>query len=303
MGPIVFDHVVKKYGNREALKGLSVTFPSGQVTALLGPNGAGKTTAVSILLGLSKATKGTVNVGEYQAGDRILRQRMGAMLQESPVADGLQVREMLNLFRGYYREPLPLDHLLVISGLEQKANRRVSSLSGGEKRRLSFALAMAGNPDIIVLDEPTTGMDVESRMRFWEVIRVYAIQGKTILFTTHYLEEADTAADHIAVIADGRLVAEGTPQSLKAAMPLRKITFRISGELISEQQLLALPGVQEVRRADDLMELFSVDTDRLLPLLLQSGIQMTDIQIHAAKLEEVFHQLTRGSAESGGSIR
>jgi ABC-2 type transport system ATP-binding protein len=303
MGPIVFDHVEKRYGSRAALRGLSATFPSGQVTALLGPNGAGKTTAVSILLGLSKATKGTVRVGELEAGDRRLRERIGAMLQESPIADGLQVREMLQMFREYYHSPLPLDQLLLISGLEQKANRRTSALSGGEKRRLAFALAMAGNPDIIVLDEPTTGMDVESRVRFWEVIKAYASQGKTILLTTHYLEEADAVADHIAVIAEGRLIAEGTPQSLKARMPVRKITFRLTGEEISDQKLLALPGVREVRKNGNQVELFSEDTDQLLPLLLQSGIQLTDIQVHAARLEDVFQQLTRSFAESGGISR
>jgi len=303
MGLIVFDRVEKKYGNREALRGLSVTFPRGKVTALLGPNGAGKTTAVSILLGLSKATKGTVRVGELQAGDRALRERMGAMLQETPAADGLRVREMLQLFRGYYREPLPLDQLLVISGLEQKANRRASSLSGGEKRRLAFALAMAGNPEIIVLDEPTNGMDVESRMRFWDVIKVYAIQGKTILFTTHYLEEADAVADHIAVIAEGHLIAEGTPQSLKSAFPMRKITFRMAGDGIMEQKLLALPCVMDVKMNGHQVELFSEDTDRLLPLLLKSGIPITDIQVHAAKLDDVFQQLTRTYTENRGSIR
>jgi len=303
MGPIVYDQVVKTYGSRAALQGLSLTLPAGKVTALLGPNGAGKTTAISILLGLSKATRGTVRVGEQMAGDRALRERMGAMLQESPVADGLRVREMLQLFRGYYRDPLPLEHLLMISGLEQKAGRRASSLSGGEKRRLAFALAMAGNPDILVLDEPTTGMDVESRMRFWDVLKVYAMQGKTILFTTHYLEEADAVADHSAVIADGQLVAEGTPQSLKSAMPLRKISFRIIGEGFDEQLMLKWPGVREVRRYGEQTELFCEDTDRLLPLVLRSGIPLTDIQIHAARLEDVFQRLTGTHADNGGSNR
>jgi len=296
MGSIVFEGVKKVYGKKEALKDLTVSFQSGQVTALLGPNGAGKTTAVSILLGLKKSTAGTVMIGDRKAGDKALRERIGAMLQESPIADGLKVRETLQLFRSYYRNPLSLERLLQISGLEEEAGRRASALSGGQKRRLAFAVAMAGDPDIIVLDEPTTGMDVESRIRFWDVIKVFASQGKTVLLTTHYLEEADAVADQIAVIGDGQLIAEGTPDDLKSAMPLRKITFRVTGASVAEEQLRRLPGVTEVQIMGNHVQLMTEDSDRLLPLLLQSGISLTDIQVHAASLESVFQQLTKTHA-------
>lgn len=297
MGPIVFDQVKMVYGSKEALN-LSVTFQSGKVTALLGPNGAGKTTLVSLLLGLKKPSGGTVTIGARKAGDRVLRERIGAMLQESPIADGLKVKEMLQLFRSYYRNPLPLDRLLHISGLGQAADKRASALSGGQKRRLAFALAMAGDPDMIVLDEPTTGMDVESRIRFWDVIKALAGQGKTILLTTHYLEEADAVADRITVIADGRLIAEGTPAQLKAALPLRNVTFRVADAAFDANRFYELPGVAEVTVSGQLVQLMTDDSDQLLPHLLQCGIAISDIQVHAASLESVFRRLTQQHVRS-----
>ena len=296
MGTIVFEQVKKTFGSKEALRGLNVTFQSGKVTALLGPNGAGKTTAVSILLGLMKPTAGAVRIGGLRAGDRQLKERIGAMLQETPIADGLKAAETIQLFRSYYRNPMPLDRLLQISGLEKEAGRRASTLSGGQKRRLAFAAAVAGDPDILVLDEPTTGMDVESRIRFWDVIKAFAAQGKTILMTTHYLEEADAVADHIAVIAEGQLIAEGTPDQLKSAMPMRKITFRLIGTPVAEQQLRELPGVAEVKVEGHHVQLLTEHSDQLLPVLLQSGIPMTDIQVQAASLESVFQQITQHRA-------
>ncbi len=288
---IRFEKVVKTYGKHKALNGLDLTIEPGRVTALLGPNGAGKTTTVSLLLKLAKPDEGRVLVGSLSPGHRELRERIGVMLQESAAPDGLTVQETLQLFRSYYRKPLPLERLLDIAGLAKEAKQRATSLSGGQRRRLAFAMALAGDPDTIVLDEPTVGMDVESRARFWEVVRALASGGRTILLTTHYLEEADAVADRIVVIAEGKLVAEGTPAQLKAGMPLRSISFK-AARMPSEQELSALPGVEEVRIAGDDIRLLASDTDKLLPIILAAGWDIANIQVQTASLESVFRQLT-----------
>lgn len=300
---ITFENVMKSYGTQHALNGLNVSFAKGHVTALLGPNGAGKTTAVSLLLNLARPTSGRVLVGDMPPGHHELRERIGAMLQETAAPDGLTIRETLQLFRSYYRRPLSLERLLQITGLEKEAGRRASSLSGGQKRRLAFGIALAGDPDIIVLDEPTVGMDIESRIRFWEVVRTLADGGRTILLTTHYLEEADAVADRIVVIANGQLVAEGTPEQLKSALPLRKVSFK-AGKMPGKQMLLNLPGVEEVKIAGNQISLLVHDADKLLPELLQSNWGVTDIQVHAASLETVFRQLTENDiSKDWGMIR
>ncbi|RIX59478.1 ABC transporter ATP-binding protein [Paenibacillus nanensis] len=288
---VQFRNIVKAYGAKRALDGLDLALEKGKVTALLGPNGAGKTTAVSLMLHLTKPTSGEVTVDGLAPGRKELKERIGAMLQDTAAPDGLTVRETLQLFRSYYRNPLALDRLLQIAGLDKEKNRRAASLSGGQKRRLAFAVALAGDPDMIVLDEPTVGMDVESRSRFWEVVRALASSGRTILLTTHYLEEADAVADRIVVIAQGRLVADGTPDELKASMPMRSLSFK-ARRMPAEQELLALPGVQEARVSGAFAHLKTKDTDALLGLLLGSDWGVSDLQIQSASLESVFRQLT-----------
>lgn len=301
---MVFEDVVKTYGAKRALDGLDLRLSSGSVTALLGPNGAGKTTSVSLMLGLTKPSAGAVRIGGLPPGHRELRERIGAMLQETPAPDGLTVKETLQLFRSYYKRPLPLERLLQASGLEREAGKRASSLSGGQKRRLAFAVALAGDPDMIVLDEPTVGMDVESRIRFWDIVKGLAARGKTILLTTHYLEEADAVADRIAVIAEGKLVAQGSPAELKAAMPLRRLSFRTLDEALSLEALSAMPGVEQVEAQGGVIRLLAADTDKLLRRLFARGIAMSDIQVEAASLETVFRQLTSAeSSEPQGSVR
>ncbi len=289
---IVFNHVKKAYGAQSALCGLNLSLEKGKVTALLGPNGAGKTTAVSIMLGLIKATSGTVTINGLAAGHKQLKEMLGAMLQDSPIMDGLTVRETISLTRQYYKKPLSIDRLLQISGLEKEASKRASTLSGGQRRRLAFAVALAGDPDVIVLDEPTVGMDVDSRVRFWEVIRTFAHSGKTILLTTHYLEEADTIADRIVVIAQGELIAEGTPEQLKSSMPLRRITFK-AGIVPDLQQLEQLSGVNDVHLNGNQVTLTTADSDLLLQQLLRSSWQISDITVQTASLEAVFQQITQ----------
>src|ERR1700726_1735913 len=240
--------VTKKFGRQIALDRFSLQLYPGEVVALLGPNGAGKTTAVRLLLGLSQATSGKVEIFGGNPRDRASRMRLGAMLQGRRMPEALRVREHLQLFRSYYPQPRPLNELLAVAGLQGLEERGFGTLSGGQKQRMLFALALCGNPDLICLDEPTLGMDVEARRGMWEQVRKLAAMGKTVLLTTHYLEEADALASRIVVIQKGKVVAEGTPEELKAADGSRAIrcTTSLQPSLIS-----AIAGVTSVEQAGD----------------------------------------------------
>ncbi|WP_028543386.1 ABC transporter ATP-binding protein [Paenibacillus taiwanensis] len=281
----------KQFGSFHAVNDINLRFKQGQISALLGPNGAGKTTTISMILGLQKPTSGSINVLGMPAGTKEIRQRIGALMQDVKAADGLTVKEVLELFRSYYRNPLSLARLLDLSGLQQEAKRRASALSGGQRRRLAFAQSLAGNPELILLDEPTVGMDIEARGRFWDTIRTLAADGRTVVLTTHDLTEADGVADHIAIIAAGRVAAEGTPAQLKAQSALRSISFR-SGCDLSDAQLMQLPGVVKFERHADHIHLYAENTDILVGALLQSGWGIYDLEIQSAKLEEAFRILT-----------
>ena len=233
-----------------ALDSFSLELRAGEVVALLGPNGAGKTTAVRLLLGLSQATSGEVEIFGGNPRDRASRLRLGAMLQVGRMPETLRVREHLQLFSSYYAHPRPLDELLAIAGLEGLEERLFGTLSGGQKQRMLFALALCGDPDLICLDEPTLGMDVEARRAMWEQVRKLAARGKTILLTTHYLEEADALASRIVVIQKGKVIAEGTPEELKTADGSRTIrcTTSLQASFVS-----ALPGVTSVEQEGNAM--------------------------------------------------
>ena len=208
--------VVKKYGDVTALDGVSLSLTAGRVTALLGPNGAGKTTAVKVLLGLTRPTRGSARLFGFDPRDTVARRRLGVMLQIAKVPDTLKVREHLHLFSSYYPSPMTVSEALAAAGLSAVADRKYGDLSGGQRQRLQFALAICGNPDMLVLDEPTVGLDVESRRAFWQEIRRLTSRGRTILLTTHYLDEADALADRIVVLSSGRIVADGPPHAIKA---------------------------------------------------------------------------------------
>jgi len=210
-----FRGVTKNYGLHCALSSIDLQLKSGEVLALLGPNGAGKTTAVKLLLGLLKPSVGAVNVFGSDPADSKARARMGAMLQSASVPDTLRVKEHIDLFSSYYPRPLPLPQIIARAGLQRLENRFYCDLSGGEQRRLLFALALCGNPDLLFLDEPTTGLDIESRRGMWAQIRALRDAGKTVLLTTHYLEEADQLADRIVVLKHGKIAADGTPAEIK----------------------------------------------------------------------------------------
>ncbi|MFD0620875.1 ABC transporter ATP-binding protein [Paenibacillus sp. GCM10027629] len=284
--------LVKQFGDFQAVDHIDMKFETGKITALLGPNGAGKTTTISMILGLLKPTSGTIQVLGQPVGTKALRERVGAMMQDVKAPDGLRVDEVLQLFRSYYKKPLSLEQLLDISGLHGEAKRRASSLSGGQRRRLAFAQCLAGDPEMILLDEPTVGMDIEARGRFWDTIRAMAARGRTIILTTHDLEEADAVADYITMIAKGRVVAEGTPAALKAQTALRTISFHVQ-TIVSEAELLSLPGVEKVEIAGARIRLHVQDTDRILAELLKTSWGVSDIDVSAAKLGDAFRILTQ----------
>ncbi|SFT20433.1 ABC transporter ATP-binding protein [Paenibacillus sp. BC26] len=284
--------VSKVYKDKTAVNDLTLSIAEGTVVALLGPNGAGKTTTVSMILGMHKPTKGTVKLLGGDPRDQQVRDRIGAMLQDVSVIDGLKVGESIELFRSYYKKPLPLDYLLKVSNLVEEKNKFATALSGGQQRRLGFALALAGDPDVIFLDEPTVGMDVTSRQLFWDTVKAMAGKGKTIVLTTHYLDEADSVADRIIVINNGKLIADGTPSEIKAETTGRVISF-IAGDSVTTESLLALPDVTDVEWSGRKVKLYSSDTDRLIIALVEKRFDMRDIEIQTGGLEDAFQALVQ----------
>jgi ABC-2 type transport system ATP-binding protein len=284
--------VSKIFKGKPAVDNLTLSIQEGTVVALLGPNGAGKTTTVSMILGLQQPTKGTVKLLGADPREQKVRNRIGAMLQDVSVIDGLKVSESINLFRSYYEKPLALQYLLQVSNLESEKDKIASSLSGGQQRRLGFALALAGDPEVIFLDEPTVGMDVTSRQLFWDTVRAMAGRGRTIVLTTHYLDEADSVADRIVVINNGKLIADGTPSEIKAETTGRVISF-IAGESVTTERLLALPGVTDIEWSGRKVKLSSSNTDQLIAALIEKRFEMRDIEIQRGGLEDAFQALVQ----------
>ena len=210
-----FSSVTKRYGAVEAIRSLDLTLRPGELLALLGANGAGKTSAVRILLGLAKPASGTVRVFGGDPRDARTRARIGAVLQSARVPETLRVREHIHLFSSYYPQPMPFDEVIAAAGLQGLERRKYGELSGGQQKRVLFALAICGNPDLLVLDEPTVGLDVEARRAMWKQVRAFVARGKAVLLTTHYLAEAEALADRVVVMHHGNVVAEGTPAQIK----------------------------------------------------------------------------------------
>ncbi len=213
--PAQLTAVTKRYGDVEALRGIDLAIHPGELVTLLGANGAGKTTAVRILLGLAKPTSGDVRVFGGDPRDASSRTRVGAVLQIARVPETLRVREHIHLFSSYYPNPLPMAEVIEAAGLQGLERRKYGELSGGQQKRVLFALAICGNPDLLILDEPTVGLDVEARRSIWKQIRAYIARGRSVLLTTHYLAEAEALANRVIVIHKGLVVAEGTPQEIK----------------------------------------------------------------------------------------
>jgi ABC-2 type transport system ATP-binding protein len=285
---------VKRYGAVTALDGIDFAVRPGEVVALLGPNGAGKTTAVQLLLGLVRASEGEARLFGLDPRKPEARMRTGAMLQISKVPETLKVKEHLHLISSYYPHPLPQREVMAAAGLDGLENRLFGKLSGGQKQRVLFALALCGNPDLLFLDEPTVGLDVESRRAFWAVIEEKAGQGRSVLLTTHYLEEADALADRIVLINRGRIAAEGTPAEIKARAAGRKVRCLTS---LSLEEVAALPGVKSARRDGDLTELFAAEAERAVRELLSRDPRLTALEVRGADLEEAFLTLTHSDVQ------
>ncbi len=288
--------VNKNYGNVRALHGVDFQVRAGEVVALLGPNGAGKTTAVKLFLGLMQPSCGKVRVFGGDPTNPENRMRLGAMLQVGKVPETLRVREHIDLFSSYYRNPLPPAEVLATAGLEELSDRKFGELSGGQKQRVLFALAICGDPDLLFLDEPTVGLDVEARRMLWDEIRQLVSRGKTVLLTTHYLQEADALADRVAVIDRGEIIAEGTPATIKAQTAGKKIRCITS---LSGDALRKLPGVTEVKEDREAMELHTGTAEPVLRELLARDATLSGLEVTSAGLEEAFLALTQDSSKNG----
>jgi len=280
----------KRYGSVEALRGVDLRIDRGEVVAILGPNGAGKTTSISLMLGLRRASAGRVRLFGLDPIDRRARSRTGVMLQESGVPATLTVRELIDLVRAYYPRPLPAARAIALAGLDDKAGARVGHLSGGQRQRLYFALAVCGDPEVLFLDEPTVGMDVEARQAFLASMRELAAGERTIVLTTHYLDEADVLARRIVVIDRGVVIADATSAALKARMPSKRVQFRLSGP--PDGALLDGLPITTLERDGDRVRLLSAEPEALLRELFRRGAALHDLEVVGADLEEAFLALT-----------
>jgi ABC-2 type transport system ATP-binding protein len=289
----------KAYGEREAVAGIDLEILRGEIFAFLGPNGAGKTTTVEILEGFRRPDAGEIRVlGEDPAtAERSWRERIGIVLQESHPEPDLKVRECLELYAGYYREPRPVGEILGLVGLDGLGEKLTTELSGGERRRLDVALALIGDPELVFMDEPTTGFDPAARRAAWEMLEGLRRLGKTIFLTTHYMEEAERLADRIAVIAAGRIVDSGTPQTLgdrdRAAA---QIGFTLPGGVRPEELPAELRAIADAARSNGRIALRSERPMAALQALsswaLERGFELTDIEVRRPTLEDVYLDLT-----------
>ena len=279
-------------GPVHAVRGVDVTIEPGEVVALLGPNGAGKSTTIDVLLGLTKTDAGSVALLGRPPAGAIKEGLIGAMLQIGSLPRDLTVREIVTVIGSLYREPVDVDDVLEQVGITRLAERRTQKLSGGETQRVRFAIAIVTNPELLVLDEPTAAMDVEGRHAFWTTMREFAARGKTVLFATHYLEEADAYADRAVLMARGRVVVDGPTTEIKAMVGLRTIRATLPGADLAA--LARLPGVSSADGRGEAIVLRCTDSDAAVRALLQAYPDARDLEITGAGFEEAFMELTRG---------
>ncbi|WP_028801957.1 ABC transporter ATP-binding protein [Streptomyces sp. 142MFCol3.1] len=286
-----FESVTKTYGGVRAVDGLTLDLHPGETVALLGPNGAGKSTTLDLLLGLKQADSGAVRVFGTSPREAIVGGRVGAMLQSGGLMDEVTVGELVKLACDLHPRPFRVQDVLARAGISPIADRKVDKLSGGQAQRVRFALATAGDSDLIVLDEPTTGMDVSARQSFWATMREQADQGRTVLFATHYLEEADATADRVLVLHRGRLLADGTAAEIKAKAGARRISFDLEGP-IDEGPLRALPFLTSVDVAGQTVRVQSSDADATVHALYGLGVYPRNLEVSGLGLEQAFVAIT-----------
>jgi ABC-2 type transport system ATP-binding protein len=281
-----------------AVDGLDLEIPSGECFGLLGPNGAGKTTTVEMLEGLLDPTAGDVEVlgMRWATDERALRERLGVSLQQTHLPERLSVHEVLTLFRSFFARGRDPDDVLAVVSLEEKRNAWYDKLSGGQKQRLAVACALVGDPELLFLDEPTTGLDPQSRLQLWDVIDGFKKDGRTVLLTTHYMDEAERLCDRVGVVDHGKLIALGTPRELIASLGGQEVIELTSDVPIAEAPLASLTGVRSVRRVADAWALTVDEVHLAIPALLTHlasvNAPLTRLSTHHATLEDVFVSLT-----------
>jgi ABC-2 type transport system ATP-binding protein len=296
-----FDGVTRRFGAVVALDGIDLGISAGETVALLGPNGAGKSTAIGLMLGLLEPTTGTVETLGMTPHEAVASGRIGSMLQQTGLPTHVRVGELVEFARRLYPHPLSQAAVLERAGLTALADRSVDRLSGGEGQRMRFAIGIAGDPDLVFLDEPTVAMDVETRRAFWADMRRSADEGRTILFATHYLEEADQVADRIIVLDHGRIVADGTGRSIRGRIATRTIRFELDGA--DPAVLGALPGVTDVEVHGDSVRLIASDADATVRAIYRADLAVRSLEVTGADLEEAFIALTSPTPTTKEPIR
>jgi len=298
----------KRYGDVVAVDGLDLTVASGECFGLLGPNGAGKTTTIEICEGLTASDDGTVEVlgRRWDDDEHALRERLGIQLQETQLAEKLTVEETVRLFRSFYPRGRSVDEVIDLVQLGEKRNARVGKLSGGQKQRLALACAMVGDPELIFLDEPTTGLDPQSRRQLWDLIIELKASGRSIVLTTHYMDEAEKLCDRVAIVDHGRVIALGTPRTLIASLGAEHVVeFSSPGseEVLRAEELEALDGIQSARLHNEEWALEVTELARAVPALLRElarrGLPLEELVTHSATLEDVFVSLTGRQLRDG----
>ncbi|KOG08617.1 ABC transporter ATP-binding protein [Streptomyces viridochromogenes] len=287
-----FDQVSKSYGDVRAVDGLTLALHPGETVALLGPNGAGKSTTLDLLLGLKRPDSGTIRLFGTDPREAIVAGRVGAMLQSGGLMSEVTVAEVVRLACDLHPRPYSVPEVFARAGITQLADRKVDKLSGGQAQRVRFALATAGDSDLIVLDEPTTGMDVTTRQAFWATMREQADQGRTVLFATHYLEEADAIADRVLVLHRGRLLADGTAAEIKAKAGARRISFDLPDGPVDEAALRALPFLTTLDVSGRTVRLQSSDADATVHSLYGLGLYPRNLEVAGLGLEQAFVAIT-----------
>jgi ABC-2 type transport system ATP-binding protein len=299
--PVVgFTDVEKRYGDLRAVADLDLSLYAGETVALLGPNGAGKSTTLDLLLGLRRPDAGTVEVFGTTPRRAVVEGRIGAMLQSGGLMEDVTVAELVTLGCGLHPRPYPVAEVMERAGLTDIAARKVNKLSGGQEQRVRFALATAGHSDLIVLDEPTTGMDVSARQTFWQSMRELAGQGRTVLFATHYLEEADAIADRVVVLHRGRVLADGSAAEIKAKAGERRIVFDLD-TAVDMAALRALPSVTSAEVTGHTVRLRSHDADATVHAVYAGGLYPRNLEVAGLGLEQAFLVLTDAAAAEEGA--
>jgi ABC-2 type transport system ATP-binding protein len=291
---VVLGGLAKSFGEVHAVRGVDLEIAPGETVALLGPNGAGKSTTIDMLLGLQEPDAGTVSVFGKPPRAAVDHGAVGAMLQTGALIRDVAVRELIAMMASLYPQPLPVENVIELTGIGDIADRRTQKLSGGETQRVRFAVALVSNPELLVLDEPTVAMDVESRHAFWSAMRTFAAGGKTILFATHYLEEADAYADRVVLMAHGAVVADGPPGEIKAMVGTRTIRATLPDAPL--ERLERLSGVAHAERRGEAVVLSCTDSDAAIRALLATFADARDIEITGAGLEQAFLTLTGGES-------